>query len=194
MIKEKFVSGLLERKLLVIMIMIMIFIAGGVSYYQMPKQHFPEVVLPVATVTVVYPGATAEDMEQLVAEKVEHVCMELNGFDKCETTAADNYCVVSVNLDMGLSQDDVDDSFDDLKEKLQSLKSDLPSGVSSITVDDDIMDTAGLILAVTGDNISNDELVQRSNEISDKLRLVEGVRKVDIHGDTPSEVKNYSKH
>lgn len=189
MIKEKFVSGLLERKLLVIMIMIMIFIAGGVSYYQMPKQHFPEVVLPVATVTVVYPGATAEDMEQLVAEKVEHVCMELNGFDKCETTAADNYCVVSVNLDMGLSQDDVDDSFDDLKEKLQSLKSDLPSGVSSITVDDNIMDTAGLILAVTGDNISNDELVQRSNEISDKLRLIDGVRKVDIHGDTPSEVK-----
>lgn len=189
MIKEKFVSGLLARKLLVIMMMIMIFVAGSVSYYKMPKQHFPEVVLPVATVTIVYPGATAEDMEQLVSEKVEHVCMELDGFDKCETTAADNYCVVTVTLDMGLSQSEVDDSFDDLKEKLQTLKSSLPSGVSSITVDDEIMDTAGLILAVTGDNISNDELVQRSNEISDKLRLIDGVRKVDIHGDTPSEVK-----
>lgn len=187
--KKNFVAGLLERKILVIMFMIMIFAAGGFSYYKMPKQHFPKVVLPVATVTVIYPGATAEDMEQLVSEKVEHVCMELDGFDKCDTTAGDNYSVTSVNLSMDLSQEEVDDRFDDLKEKLEALKADLPSGVTSITVDDDIMDTAGLILAVTGDNISNDELSQRSKEISDKLRMIEGVRKVDIHGDIPSEVK-----
>lgn len=187
--KKNFVSGLLERKLLVIMLMIMVVAAGIFSYYKMPKQHFPKVVLPVASVTVVYPGATAEEMEQLVAEKVENVCMELEGFDKCETTAADNYCVISVSLGMDLSQDEVDDTFDELKDKLDSLKPSLPSGVSSITVNDDIMDTAGLILAVTGDNISVDELSQRSNEISDKLKLIDGVRKVDIYGDVPSEVK-----
>lgn len=187
--KEKFFKGLIERKTLIIMIIIMVFVAGIFSYFQMPKQRFPKVVLPVATVTVIYPGATAEDMEQLVSEKVEHVCMELDGFDKCETTAGDSYSVTSVNLSMDLSQDEVDDQFDDLRNKLDALKSDLPSGVTSITVNDDVMDTAGLILAVSGDNISNDELSQRSKEIADKLRLVDGVKKVDIHGDVPSEVK-----
>ncbi len=186
---KNFVSGLLERKLLVIIVVIMIFIAGCFSYYKMPKQHFPEVVLPAATVTVIYPGATAEDMEQLVSEKVEHVCMEIDGFDSCQTTARDSYSVTSVSLSMDLSQAEVDDRFDDLKEKMEKLQSDLPSGVTSITVDDDTMDTAGLILAVTGDNISTDELSQRSKEISDKLRLIEGIRKVDVHGDVPSEVK-----
>lgn len=186
---RNFVSGLLERKLLVILLMIMVFVAGAICYNEMPKQHFPKVVLPVATVTVVYPGASAEDMEDLVAEKVEHVCMELDGFDKCETTCGDNYAVVSVTLSMDLSQDEVDDRFDELKDKLNTLKADLPSGVSSITVDDEIMDTAGVILAVTGDSISNDELSQRSKEISNKLRLIEGVKKVDVHGDIPSEVK-----
>lgn len=187
--KEKFFKGLIERKTLIIMIIIMVFVAGIFSYFQMPKQRFPKVVLPVATVTVIYPGATAEDMEQLVSEKVEHVCMELDGFDKCETTAGDSYSVTSVNLSMDLSQKEVDDQFDDLRNKLDTLKSDLPSGVTSITVNDDVMDTAGLILAVSGDNISNDELSQRSKEIADKLRLVDGVKKVDIHGDVPSEVK-----
>lgn len=187
--KEKFFKGLIERKTLIIMIIIMVFVAGIFSYFQMPKQRFPKVVLPVATVTVIYPGATAEDMEQLVSEKVEHVCMELDGFDKCETTAGDSYSVTSVNLSMDMSQDEVDDRFDDLRNKLDTLKSDLPSGVTSITVNDDVMDTAGLILAVSGDNISNDELSQRSKEIADKLRLVDGVKKVDIHGDVPSEVK-----
>ncbi|MGN1317572.1 MAG: efflux RND transporter permease subunit [Lachnospirales bacterium] len=186
---KNFFAGIIENKLFVIIIMIMVFIAGGVSYYQMPKQHFPKVVLPVASVAVVYPGATAEDIEALVTDKVEHICMEINGYDKCETTAYDNYCVTTVTLSMDLSQDEVDKSFDDLKDKLDDLKPSLPSGVSSITVKDDVMDTAGLILSVTGDNISNDELAQRSNEVSDKLRLVEGVRKVDIYGDTPSEVK-----
>ncbi len=187
--KEKFFKGLIERKTLIIMIIIMVFVAGIFSYFQMPKQRFPKVVLPVATVTVIYPGATAEDMEQLVSEKVEHVCMELDGFDKCETTAGDSYSVTSVNLSMDLSQEEVDDQFDDLRNKLETLKSDLPSGVTSITVNDDVMDTAGLILAVSGDNISNDELSQRSKEIADELRLVDGVKKVDIHGDVPSEVK-----
>lgn len=184
-----FFAKLIDRKLLVILFMIMVFISGGISYYNLPKQHFPKVVLPVASVVVVYPGATAEDMEELVAEKIEHICMEIDGYDKCETTARDNYCIINVSLSMDLSQSEVDDSFDDLRQKLDTLKPDLPSGVSSITVNDDIMDTAGLILSVTGDKISNDELSQRSKEISNKLRLLEGVKKVDIHGDTPSEVK-----
>ncbi len=186
---KNFVSGLLERKLLVIVVVIMLFIAGGFCYYKMPKQHFPEVVLPVASVTVIYPGATAEDMEQLVSEKVEHVCMEIDGFDKCETTAGDNYSVTSVTLSMNLSQEEVDDRFDELKEKMTALQADLPSGVTSISVDDEIMDTAGIILAVTGDSVSTDELSQRSKELSDELRLIDGVRKVDISGDVPSEVK-----
>ncbi|MCC8097398.1 MAG: efflux RND transporter permease subunit, partial [Eubacterium sp.] len=176
---KNFVSGLLERKLLVIIVVIMLFAAGAFSYYKMPKQHFPEVVLPVASVTVIYPGATAEDMEQLVSEKVEHVCMEIDGFDKCETTAADNYSVTSVTLGMDLSQDEVDDRFAALKEKMSELQSDLPSGVTSISVNDEIMDTAGIILALTGDSVSTDELSERSKELSDKLRLIEGVRKVD---------------
>ncbi len=186
---SNFFKALIERKSLVIMMMLMIFCAGAFSYYKMPKQHFPKVVLPVASVTVIYPGASAEDMEQLVSEKIEHACMELDGFDKCDTTAGDSYSVTSVNLSMDLSQDEVDEQFDELRKKLDNLKPELPSGVSSITVDDDIMDTAGLILAVTGDNISSDELSDRSKEISNKLRLIEGIRKVDIYGDVPSQIK-----
>lgn len=185
---EKLFKNLIDRRSLVIMIVIMVFAGGIFSYFRMPKQRFPKVVLPVATVTVIYPGASAEDMEELVSEKVEHCCMELEGFDKCETTAGENYSVTSVNLSMDLSQEEVDDRFNELRNKMDSLKSELPQGISSIEVNDDIMDTAGIILAVSGTNISNDELSQRTKELADRLRLAEGVRKVDIHGDVPSEV------
>lgn len=117
---KNIISGLLERKVLVIIIVIMLFITGGFCYYKMPKQHFPEVVLPLASVTVIYPGATAEDMEQLVAEKVEHVCMELDGFDSRSTVLAvyfrDGLNVVSLG--------------DEINEVIDTYNSNLPEGIS----------------------------------------------------------------
>ena len=120
--KEKFFAGLLERKSLIIMLVVMVFVAGIFSYIKMPKQKFPKVVLPVATVTVVYPGATAEDMEQLVSEKVEHTCMELDGFDKCESTVGDNYSVTSINLSMDLTQNEVDDRWNELRNNINNRR------------------------------------------------------------------------
>ena len=65
----------------------------------------------------------------------------------------------------------------------------MPSGVSYIRVDDDIMDVAGVLVAVSGDNISNDELNQRTNVLADDLRDIDGVSKVSISGDVASEIK-----
>lgn len=187
--KKGFMARLLERRVLVIILVIAIFITGGFCYYQLPKQHFPAVVIPFATVTVIYPGATAEDIEELVAEKVEHVCMQLDGYDRCETIAADNYCLTSVSLNMDLSQEEIDSVFNGLRNDMEDLQAELPSGITSISVNDDSMETAGVLIALTGDNISTDELSQRSKELCDKLRLVEGVNKVEVYGDVPSEVK-----
>ena len=55
--KKNFVAGILDRKPMIILIMILLLIGGLVSYVMIPKQHFPKVIVPVAAVSVVYPGA-----------------------------------------------------------------------------------------------------------------------------------------
>ena len=75
--KKNFVAGILDRKPMIILIMILVLIGGLVSYVMIPKQHFPKVIVPVAAVSVVYPGASAEELEELVAKPVEQKCMEL---------------------------------------------------------------------------------------------------------------------
>ena len=137
--KKNFVAGILDRKPMIILIMILVLIGGLVSYVMIPKQHFPKVIVPVAAVSVVYPGASAEELEELVAKPVEQKCMELNGYDNCTTNISENVSTTSVVLNMNLSQDEVDDAWDDLRLKMNALQSELPSGVSYIRVDDAIV-------------------------------------------------------
>ena len=186
--KKGFVERIIEKKTFIISIIILLILLGTYSYIKMPKQNFPEVVLPVAAVSVVYPGASAEDMEELVTKKVEETVMSLDGFDSCNSSVYENYCTVTVVLDMDLSQKEVDDSFDDLRLKLNSLKQSLPAGVTQVSVNTDIMDTDGLLVAITAKNVSGDELSQRATELKDRLKTLEGVKKVELYGEQLSEV------
>lgn len=186
--KKSFVEALIEKKVLVIIVCILVMMGGIGSYITIPKQNFPEVVLPVASVTAIYPGASAEDMEQLVAKPIEDVVMSLDGFDSCTTQTFDNACAIMVSLSMDFDQEAVDDSFDDLRLKLEALKPSLPSGVTQISVDTNIMDTAGLLLSVSGTDVSGDELSQRARELKDALKLMDGVKRVDLVGEQLSEI------
>lgn len=187
--RKSFVEYIIEKKVFVIIVIVLLMLGGLLSYIKMPKQNFPEVVLPVAAVTAVYPGAATEDMEQLISKKIEETAMSLNGFDSCTSEIHENYCTVLVSLDMKLNQEEVDKSFDDLRLKMNSLKDDLPKGVTQVSVKTDIMDTAGMLLAVTSDKVSGDELYQRSTELKDKIKLLDGIKKVDMYGEQVSDIK-----
>lgn len=186
--KYKVIKAIIEKKLLVLSLVMMVVVGGIASYLTIPKQHFPEVVLPVATVSVVYPGASAEDMEELVTKKLEAVIQETEGFDSCTTTTMNSVSAAMVSLNLDMSQEAADASFDDLRRRVEELKANLPSGVTAVAVDTDVMDTAGLILAVTGDGVTGDELGQRADRLKDQLKLLPGVRKVNVYGKQNSEV------
>lgn len=187
--KKSFVEYIIEKKVFVIIIIVLLMLSGLLSYINMPKQNFPEVVLPVAAVTAVYPGASTEDMEELVTKKVEETVMSLNGFDSCTSDIHENYSTVLVSLDMKLNQDEVDKSFDDLRLKINSLKESLPPGVTQVSVNTDIMNTAGMLLAISSDKATGDELYQRANELKDKIKPLDGIKKVDLYGQQLSDIK-----
>lgn len=186
---KKFVSALLERRILVIIIVIMTILGGLGSYIAIPKQHFPPVVIPMAAVTVVYPGATAEDMESLVCEKVEETVTTLDGFDYCNSDITDNVCTVTIMFDLDVSTEQVDAACADLRNKMDDLRPSLPSGVSNIVVTTDLLDVAEVIVAISGENISEDELTERTEELKNALKAVDGVKKVTVKGDVSSQIK-----
>ncbi len=186
---KKFITALLERRPLVIIIIILTIVGGIGSYIAIPKQHFPPVNIPMATVTAVYPGATSEDMEVLVCEKIEDKVAGIDTFDYCNSTIMDNVCVVTVMLDLDASMDRIDAAYIDLRNKMDDLKPSLPSGVVSLSVNTELLDVAEVLVAISGEDISEDELTERTEGLKDTLKAVEGVRKVTIHGDTSSQIR-----
>jgi multidrug efflux pump subunit AcrB len=187
---QRLIENLIQRKIFIILAVCLIIIGGVYSYERMPKQNYPEFSLPVASVVVIYPGATAEDMEELVTKKVENTVMTLDGFDYSSSQSSDNVSAVLVSLDLNLSEARVDQSFDDLRLKIDALRNTLPTGVTQIIVDTDTMDTAGLLVAVTGENdVTGDELSLWSSELESKLMQINGVRKTAVYGEQLSEVQ-----
>ncbi len=169
---------------------VVIFLYGIYTYIVLPKQEYPIVDSPVVVITVVYPGASAEDMENLVAKPVEDAVMRIDGFDKIDTVCRDNFSQSTVFLALDMNTDDMNTSMSNLKDDVLALKgSGLPDGVSNIYVSSDISNTSGLIITMTSPERSNTELVQRTTELKEKLRNVEGVRDIKVDGDFEKQLE-----
>lgn len=185
---KKIVKACIKQKGLVIILLCMISIIGGVYYIQMPRTSFPKVTIPSAIVTAVTPGLTAEEAENEVTKKLENAVMDITGFKESSSQSMNNACAVVIRLKNELSDEEVNNSFIELRQKMGDIKSELPDTVSSITVNTDVANSASLILAVSGDNVSNDELSERAIELQDKLKQIDGVSKVRVLGDNNSEI------
>lgn len=186
--KKGLTRTFIEKKTFVIILMCVAIICGTFCYITIPKQHFPEVVLPVAAVSVVYPGASSEDLEELVTKKVEEKVMEVDGFDSCTSQTLNGVSISTVSLNMNLSEDEVEKSFTDLRRKIDDLTPQLPTGVARVSVNTDLLNTAGYLLAITGEGVSGDELSQRADALKDQLKLLDGVSKVEAYGKRESQV------
>ncbi|MGN1115382.1 MAG: efflux RND transporter permease subunit, partial [Candidatus Ornithomonoglobus sp.] len=185
----KLIEGIIKRRVLIFILLAAVVIGGLYSYHVLPRTSFPKVDTPIATVTVVYPGATAEEVENEITKKVEDACQSVSGYDECRSQSMANACVVNINFDKKIPQEELDMDFIELRRKMRELQAELPSGVTAINVRTDAMDTASLVLAVTGnDMVSNDVLSQRAEDLSDKLKLIEGVSQIKISGSNDSEV------
>ncbi len=179
----------IKRKTIIFIILIAIAVGGLFCYQTMPRNSFPKVDIPMATVTVAYPGATSEEVEKEITKKVEDTCQSVGGYDESTSQSMANACVVTVMFDKKLSEEDLDLDIIELRRKMDDLKAELPSGVTSISVRNDSMDTASLVLAVSGsERVSNDALSQRAKDLSDKLKQIDGVSQIKITGNNDSEV------
>jgi len=186
---NKLVETVIKRKVIIFILIIASFVGGILCYQSLPRTSFPKADIPIANVVVVYPGATSEEVEKEITKKVEDVCQSVSDYDESKSQSMTNACAVTVTFNKKVSQEKLDMDIIELRRKMSELRSELPSSVASITVTSDAMDTASLVIAVTGnDQVSNDVLSQRATDLSDKLKLIEGVSKIKITGNNDSEV------
>ena len=187
----KWLKWPLEHYPITLLIIGIFFVLGIFGMYDMPKDEFPHATIRQGVVVAVYPGATTEEVEQQVARPLERYLFtygEVNRV-KTTTTSQNGMCIVMVRLN-----DDVnnkDEVWSKIKHGLNGFKSQLPSGVLAIVVNDDFGNTSALLIAIESDQRSYRELKEYSDELSDRLRRIPSVANVKLFGEQKEQISLY---
>lgn len=180
------IRGAIKERKVTLFLAVLIMIAGVYSYYITPKQENPEITAAIAIVTTIYPGASPEDVEKLVTSKIEDEAAELKGYDYAESQSRNGLSVVVVRL---VQDVDIEKSWVDLRQKMEDLQNKLPKEVHPIQINTDLTETAGIIISMSGENYSYEELAAYAEGFKKELSNIRGIARFDIHGKQEKEIK-----
>ena len=161
---------------------VFVILAGVLSFIQMPKLEDPAVAVKQAMVVVPYPGAGAHQVELEVAQLMEDELRNLPDVKKIKSESKNGMAMLTVEFQMTVLLEDLEQHFDLLRRKVDDLKPRLPQGCYDPVVVDDMMDVYGIFYAFTGDGYSYPELYQYARMLRRELMNVKGVKRVNIVG------------
>ena len=172
----------MDRPTLFWSFMAAIIIAGILSFMRMPKLEDPAVATKQAMVVVPYPGATAHEVELEVAQTLEEELRKLPDVKKVKSDCQNGMATFTVEFEMTVLLEDLEQHFDLLRRKVSDSASRLPQGCYAPIVIDDMMDVYGIFYALTGDGYDYSELYKYAKLIRRELLKVDGVKRINIVG------------
>lgn len=181
------IEYLLRKRKVTLLFFIMIFALGLLTAFQLPRQEQPDVVISVATVTTVFPGATPEKVEQTVTSKIEQYIKEIQGIKTIKSYSGYGYSVIEIWL-----TNDVEpkEKWDELRKKIVDAEAELPEGVEKPTVNDDLASIAFFSFNVTTQNKEQlYEMRETLENWKDQLGTVPGVADIEYWGLPEQEVR-----
>ncbi len=175
----KFWSFFLTKRSFTIFIVTVLAISGLYAIVAIPKEASPDITIPLGIVVTALPGASANDVERLVTDKIESGVLGVEHVSKVTSTSGAGISSVSVEFD---SSANIDKSIQLLKDAVDKVRPDLPTEALAPTVSDvNFSDQPILVISVSG-NLAAGELTALSEQVSDEVKRVPGVSKVAISG------------
>lgn len=182
-------SAIAVRERAVTLFTIMLLIAAGAyAFVKLGRAEDPSFTIKTLTVTSVWPGATAREMQDLVADPLEKRLQELAWYDRVETTTRPGFAYLTVNLKDSIPPGRVQDEFYQARKKLSDEARNLPQGVLGPFVNDEYADVSFALYALKAKGLPMRELARQAEVIRQDLLHVPGVKKVNILGERPEQI------
>ncbi|AUX76643.1 efflux RND transporter permease subunit [Sinorhizobium fredii] len=162
--------------------------AGAYAFVKLGRAEDPSFTIKTLTVTSVWPGATAREMQDLVAEKLEKRIQELTWYDRVETTTRPGYAFLTVTLKDSTPPSAVEEEFYQARKKLGDEARNLPQGVFGPFVNDEYSDVSFALYALKAKGMPMRDLVRQAETIRQDLLHVPGVKKINILGERPEQI------
>jgi multidrug efflux pump subunit AcrB len=162
--------------------------AGIYAYFQLGRAEDPSFTVKVLTVTSVWPGATAQEMQDLVAEPLEKRLQELRWYDRVETVTRPGLALMTLQLSDKTPPKEVPEQFYQARKKLGDEARKLPQGAIGPFVNDEYSDVSFALYSVEAPGLPLRKLTRVAEDLRQRFLHVPGVRKVDIVGEQQERI------
>ena len=172
-----------ENKTVTYFAAFLIFVAGIAAYFNLGQLEDPDFTVKTATISTTYFGASPEEVELEVTNRIELALQEMKQIWFIKSKSGPGLSTIWVNIKPSYSSKDMPQIWDELRRKVRDVESSLPPGADRPLVFDDFGDVYGHLIAVTGDGFNYAELEAFAKDIKKELSLVKGVARVEMWGE-----------
>ena len=177
-----------RQRSITVFLIFLISLAGVVSFFKLGRAEDPAFTIKVMTVVTAWPGATAQEMQDQVAEKIEKRLQELRWYERTETYTRPGLAFTTLTLLDSTPPAEVDDQFYQARKKISDESINLPAGVIGPMVNDEYADVTFALFALKAHGEPQRALVREAESLRQRLLHVAGVKKVNIIGEQPERI------
>ena len=177
-----------RERAITLFLIFLISVAGVVSFFKLGRAEDPAFTIKVMTVITAWPGATAQEMQDQVAEKLEKRLQELRWYERSETYTRPGLAFTTLTLQDSTPPADVQEQFYQARKKVGDEAGNLPQGVIGPMVNDEYADVTFALFALKARGEPQRLLVRDAETLRQRLLHVPGVKKVNIIGEQPERI------
>ncbi len=178
----------LKKKTFAYVMSIMLLAGGLLAYQKLGRLEFPDFTIKTAVVVTSYPGASPEETEEEVTDRLETAIQKMSQVDDIRSISRAGLSIIYVDIKDAFMNRDMPQIWDELRRKVNDAKGSLPPGAAVPVVNDDFGDVYGVFYALHGDGYTFAELKDYADLLRRELLLVQDVAAVEIYGAQPEVV------
>jgi len=178
----------IRNPVFVFIMVLVISIAGFQAYKSIPREAAPDIQIPLLIVSIPFPGATPEDVESLITNKVEQELKTIKNLKEISSTSSEGVAVLTLEF---TSDFDISEARTKVREKMDQIKPDLPADAEDYQVTEiNLSEQPLMILNLAGD-LGLLGLTELADEVKEEIEGITGILEVRRAGGLEKEIRVY---
>ncbi|MEO1653161.1 MAG: efflux RND transporter permease subunit, partial [Bacteroidota bacterium] len=160
-----------------IMVFFILLFVGAIAYQNIPRYENPQLEIPGINVVITFPGASPEDVEELVVEPLEEEINQIDKITKLESDIRNGFARIRIEFEL---TEDKTDKNSEVLQKINRLEAGFPEGVNIETFEFSLSNIQIMQIALLSPDAGYDRLRKTAERLEDEIEAVYGVSSVDI--------------
>ncbi|MDJ0824966.1 MAG: efflux RND transporter permease subunit [Rhodobacter sp.] len=154
-------------------------LAGGYSYFLLPKEGEPDIEIPAIVISLPFPGISAEDSEKLLVKPIETELADLDGLKKMNSTAVEGYANVVLEFEFGWDKSQV---LADVRDGMNKAEAEFPEGAENYTIDEINFSEFPIVIVNLTGAVPERTLLRIAKGLQDRLEGLDAVLEAALAG------------